>query len=40
MDLKLDGVLSEILGLQINVTFLKVKVKVKVWNFGGKLEHR
>ena len=30
----------EVLGLQTNVTFLKVKVKVRGWNFGGKLEHR
>ena len=30
----------EVLGLQTNVTFLKVKVKVRVWNFGGQLEHR
>ena len=39
-DLKLDGDLSEVLGLQTNVTLLKVKVKVRVWNFGGQLEHR
>ena len=39
-DLKLDGDLSEVLGLQTNVTVLKVKVKVRVWNFGGQLEHR
>ena len=38
-DLKLDGDLSEVLGLQTNVTVLKVKVKVRVWNFGGQLEH-
>ena len=38
-DSKLDGDLSEVLGLQTNVTVLKVKVKVRVWNFGGKLEH-
>ena len=39
-DLELDGDLSEVLGLQTNVTVLKVKVKVRVWNFGGQLEHR
>ena len=39
-DLKLDGDLSEVLGLQTNVTVLKVKVKVRIWNFGGQLEHR
>ena len=39
-DLKLDGDLSEVLGLQTNVTVLKVEVKVRVWNFGGQLEHR
>ena len=33
--LKLDGDLSEILGLQTNVTVLKVKVKVRLWNVGG-----
>ena len=30
----------EVLELQTHVTFLKVKVKVRVWNFGGQLEHR
>ena len=39
-DLMFDGDLSEVLGLQTNVTVLKVKVKVRVWNFGGQLEHR
>ena len=39
-DLKFDGDLSEVLGLQTNVTVLKVEVKVRVWNFGGQLEHR
>ena len=39
-NLKLDGDLSEVIGLQKNVTVLKVKVKVRVWNFGGQLEHR
>ena len=39
-DLKLDGDLSEELGLQTNVTVLKVKVKVRVWNIGSQLEHR
>ena len=38
-DLKLDGDLSEVLGHQTNVTVLKVKVKVRVWNFGGQLGH-
>ena len=38
-DMKLYGNLSEVLGLQTDVTVLKVKVKVRVWNFGGKLEH-
>ena len=38
--LKLDGNLSEVLVLQTNVTVLKVKVKVRVWNYGGQLEHR
>ena len=38
--MKLHGDLIEVLGLQTNVTFLKVKVKVRVWNFGGQLEHR
>ena len=39
-DLKLDDDLSEVLVLQTNATVLKVKVKVRVWNFGGQLEHR
>ena len=39
-DLKLDDDLSEVLGLQTNVTVLKVKVKVRVWNFEGQLGHR
>ena len=34
-NLKLDCDLSEVLGLQTNVTVLKVKVKVRVLNFGG-----
>ena len=38
--MKLRGDHIEVLGLQTNVTFLKVKVKVRVWNFRGKLEHR
>ena len=38
--MKLHGDHIEVLGLQTNVTFLKVKVKVRVWNFGGQLEHR
>ena len=40
MDLKLDGDLIEVLGLQTNFTVLKVKVKVRVWNIGSQLEHR
>ena len=39
-DLKLDCDLSEVLGLQTNVTVLKVKVKVRVRNIGSQLEHR
>ena len=38
--MKLHGDHIEVLRLQTNVTFLKVKVKVRVWNFGGQLEHR
>ena len=38
--MKLHGDHIEVLGLQTNVRFLKVKVKVRVWNFGGQLEHR
>ena len=37
---KLDGDLSEVLALLPIVKVLKVKVKVRVWNFGGQLEHR
>ena len=37
--MKLHGDHIEVLGLQTNVTFLKVKVKVRVWNFGGKIKH-
>ena len=40
MDLKLDGDLIDVLGLQTSVTVLKVKVKVRVWNIGSQLEHR
>ena len=40
MDLKLDGDLIDVLGLQTNVTVLKVNVKVRVWNIGSHLEHR
>ena len=36
--MKLHGDLIEVLGLQTNVTVLKVKVIV--WNIGGQLEHR
>ena len=39
-ELKLYGDLSTVLGLLTNVTVLKVKVKVRVWNFEGQLEHR
>ena len=38
--MKLHGDHIEVLGLQTNVTFLKVKVKVRVCNFGSQLEHR
>ena len=38
--MKLHGDHIEVLGLQTNVTFLKVKVKVRVWNFGGQFKHR
>ena len=38
-DLKLDGDLIDVLGLQTNVTVLKVNVKVKVWHIGCHLEH-
>ena len=37
--MKLQGDHIEVLGLQTNVTFLKVKVKVRFLNFGGKPEH-
>ena len=41
MDLKLDGDLIDVLGLQTNnVTVLKVKVKARVWMIGSQLEHR
>ena len=40
MDLKLNGDLIEVLGLQTNVTVLKVKVKARVLNIGSPLEHR
>ena len=40
MDLKLDGDLIDVLGLQTNDTVLKVNVKVRVWNIGSQLEHR
>ena len=30
----------EVLRLQTNVAILKVKVKVRVWDFRGQLEHR
>ena len=39
MNLQLDGDHSEVLGLQTNVTFIKVKVKARVWNIGGQLKH-
>ena len=38
-NLKLDGDISEVLGHKTNVTVLEVKVKVRVWKFGGQLEH-
>ena len=38
MKLRRDHI--EVLRLQTNVTFLKVKVKVKVWNFKSQFEHR
>ena len=38
--MKLHGDHIEVLGFQTNVTFLKVKVKVRVWNFGGQIENR
>ena len=38
--MNLDGDIIGVLGFQTNVTVLKVKVKVRVWNFGGQLEHR
>ena len=37
--MKLNGDHIKVLGLQTNVTFLKVKVKVRVWNNEGQLEH-
>ena len=40
MDLKLDGDLFEVLGLQTNVTVLKVKVKARVLNIGSQLVYR
>ena len=40
MDLKFEGDLIDVLALQINVTVLKVNVKVRVWNIGSQLEHR
>ena len=40
MDLKLEGDLIEVLGLQTNVTVLKVKVKARVLNIVSQLEHR
>ena len=39
-DLKYDGDLIEVLGLQTNVAVLKVNVKVRVRNIGSQLEHR
>ena len=38
MKLHVDHI--EVLGLQTNITFHKVKVKVRVWNFGSQLQHR
>ena len=39
-DLQLYGDHIEVLGLQTNVTVLKVKVKARVWNIGSQLKHR
>ena len=39
-NLKLDGDHIDVLVLQTNVTVLKVKAKVRVWNFRSQLEHR
>ena len=39
-DLKFDCDHIELLGLYTIVTVLKVKVKVRVWNFGSQLEYR
>ena len=38
--MKLHGDFIEEHCFQTNVTVLKVEVKVRVWNFGGQLEHR
>ena len=37
--MKLHGDLIEVLGLQTNVTVLKVIVRVRVWNNEAQLEH-
>ena len=39
-DLQFYGDHSEVLGLQTNVTFIKVKVIARVWNIGSQLKHR
>ena len=40
-DLKFDGdYFSEVYIPQTNVTLLKIKLKVRISNFGGQLEHR
>ena len=38
--IKMHGDQIEVYGLQKNDTALKIIVKVKVWKFGGQLEHR
>ena len=40
MDLKLDGDIIEVLGLQTNVTVFKVKVNARVLNIGSQLIYR
>ena len=39
VDLKLDSDLIDVLGLQTNVTVLKVYMKVRDWKIGSQLEH-
>ena len=40
LDLMMYGDLIDVLGLQTNVTVLKVNVKIRVWIIGSQLEHR